>query len=215
MKDLIRFFVEAGKLKRIRRKGWLIRGVVDPETIAEHTFRMVLITWILGDNKKLSLKKALKMAVIHDLCEVYAGDTTPYDHIPLSEIARREVIEVLPPRKREEKERLAKERRVREQQALEKLIDELPKKLKDEILSLWLEYEEGASYEGRFVRQVDRIENLIQALEYKSVDSDLAINSFWLTVKELVDDPILLEFIKQLDDYFYKDTKKIKASKTL
>lgn len=211
MKDLIRFLVEAGKLKRIRRKGWLIRGVVDPETIAEHTFRMVLTTWILGDSKKLDMQRALKMALIHDLCEVYAGDTTPYDHIPLGEIARKEIIEILPPRKREEKERLAKERRVREQRALAKIIEDLPKKLKEEIMSLWLEYEEGSSSEGRFVRQVDRVENLIQALEYKNIDSGLAINSFWLTVKELVDDPKLLEFIKELDKYFYKNPKRLKG----
>lgn len=211
MKDLIRFFVEAGKLKRIRRKGWLIRGVADPETIAEHTFRVLLVTWILSDDKKLDLKKALKMALIHDLCEVYAGDTTPYDHISLSEITRREIIEKLPPRKREEKEKVARERRAREQKALAEIVNNLPKKLKEEIMSLWLEYEEGSSVEGRFVRQVDRIENLIQALEYKDVDGELAINSFWLTVKELVDDPKLLEFIKELDKYFYKNPKRLKG----
>lgn len=81
MKDLITFFVEVGKLKKMKRRGWVIRGVKDPETIAEHTFRMALMAWVFGKRKRLDIQQILKMALIHDLCEVYAGDTTPYDNI--------------------------------------------------------------------------------------------------------------------------------------
>ena len=59
-------------------------GVKDAETTAEHSFRMTIVAWILGEiaNEKgenLNLEKVIKMALCHDLCEVYSGDITPYD----------------------------------------------------------------------------------------------------------------------------------------
>jgi putative hydrolases of HD superfamily len=39
------FIYEMGLLKRYRRAGWLVAGVGEPESIAEHAFR----TAIVGD----------------------------------------------------------------------------------------------------------------------------------------------------------------------
>ena len=51
--DLINFFTKVGQLKKIKRTGWVLRGVQDPESIADHSFRLALMAWIFGQGKKL------------------------------------------------------------------------------------------------------------------------------------------------------------------
>jgi len=82
MKDLIDFFINIGKLKEMKRRGWVINRIKNPESIANHIFRMAIMTWILAKKKGgLNIERILKMALIHDLCEIYTGDTTPYDSV--------------------------------------------------------------------------------------------------------------------------------------
>lgn len=51
----------------------------NPETIAGHTFHEAIMAWILSKEKRtnFNIEKMLKIALIHDLCELYAGDMTP------------------------------------------------------------------------------------------------------------------------------------------
>ena len=79
--SLLHFFREAGKLKTLVRAGWTRKGVPAPESVAEHSFRMVLMAMVLGDRQDLDTLKLVKMCLIHDLPEVIAGDITPHDGI--------------------------------------------------------------------------------------------------------------------------------------
>ena len=72
MKELLNFFIEVGKLKRKNRRGWQVHQIKNSESTAEHIFRVAIIAWILGEKKRLNLEKVIKMALIHDLCEIYA-----------------------------------------------------------------------------------------------------------------------------------------------
>ena len=204
MKELLNFFIEIGKLKKIPRKGWIFRGVKEPETIASHTFRMAIISWLLGRQKKINTNKILKMSLIHDLCEVYAGDTTPYDKLlPRDKKQWKQIVSKWPRLSKREKEKSFLEKYKKETESLEKLILKLPSDLKKEIRSLWVDYEKGLTREGRFVRQVDRVENLLQALEYWKKNKQFAIKPWWVQIEELVDDPTLLEFLKSLEKKFH------------
>lgn len=206
MENIIKFLIETGKLKKLKRSGWVIRGIKNPETIADHTFRMAIMAWVLGERNGLNLKKALKMALIHDLCEVYAGDMTPYDGIiPKDKEERQAMLKKIPRFPKVVKEKRVKEKHEKEKAGLEKLIAYLPERTQKEIMSLWLEYENGTTREGRFIRQVDRVENLLQALEYWKKDKSFPIEPWWIQLKELVDDPNLLNFIKTLDHHFQKE----------
>ena len=80
MKNIVDFFHEIGKLSKIPRRGWVLIGIKKPADIVDHSFRLAVMTWILGKGKRLHMEKAIKMALVHDLCELYAGDTTPYDY---------------------------------------------------------------------------------------------------------------------------------------
>ena len=210
MKELIDFFHEVGKLKGKPRRGWVINEIKNPESIAEHTFRVAIMAWILGEkkSKKLNIEKILKMALIHDLCEIYAGDTTPYDPIlPRSKKKRAELLKTWPRFSSSEKKRIAKEKYRKEKKALEKLILKLPPDLKKEIKNLWLDYEKGLTREGRFFRQMDRIENFLQAMEYWKKYRKPPQGPWWLWARELFDDPLLLEIIREMDKKFHKERK--------
>lgn len=209
IKNLLDFFIEVGQLKRIKRSGWVLRGVNNSESIADHSFRLALIAWFLGKKKKLDIKKIIKMALLHDLCEIYAGDTTPYDKILfnnktllIDKKKRRKLFADWPRFSQKEKKEFFNEKYKKETQALKKLTTKLAVDLREEIRHLWRDYENGLTKEGRFVRQVDRIENLLQAFEYKKEDKALPIRAFYVQIKELVDDPILLAFIKAMDKKF-------------
>ena len=208
MKDLVDFFHELGKLKGKHRRGWVINDIKNPESIAEHTFRAAMMAWALGRKKGLNMEKLLKMAMMHDICEIYAGDTTPYDSIlPRNKKKRAELMKTWPRFSSTEKKRLAKEKHKREKKALEKLILKLPSDLKKEIKSLWLDYEMGLTAEGRFFRQMDRLEDFLQSMEYWKKYKKPPQGPWWLWAREHFDDPVLLELIKEMDQKFHKDKK--------
>jgi putative hydrolase of HD superfamily len=207
MKGFLDFFNEVGKLKGMPRRGWVIREIKNPESIAEHTFRVALMAWLLADKKKtkMNIEKLIKMALIHDLCEVYAGDTTPYDSIlPKDKKKRREIMKTWPRFSKIEREKLTKDKFNKEKKALIQIIEKLPIELKKEIKSLWLDYEKGLSREGRFFKQADRMESFLQATEYWHKYKKPMQKPIWLWARELFDEPLILELIEEINEKFYK-----------
>lgn len=207
MDEIIKFFIEIGKLKKMPRQGWVLRGIKNPESIAEHTFRVAIMAWILADkkNSKLNLGRIIKMALVHDLCEIYAGDTTPYDSIlPKDKKMRQELLKTWPRFSEKEKVKIAEAKYKKESAGLEKLVKDLSPNLKKEITNLWLEHEKRLTPEGRFFRHVDRIESFLQAAEYWKAGKKPQLKSFWIQAGEFHDDPVLLEFIEQIGKEFHK-----------
>lgn len=208
LKKLANFFINVGELKNKKRKGWELRDVKNPETIAAHSFRMAIMAWVLGEKRKLNTNRVLKMSLIHDVCEVYAGDTTPYDKmLPKNKKKLRGLLDKWPRLSKKEKEKNFREKYKKEKKALQKITSGLSPNLKKEINNLWDDYEKGLTREGRFVRQLDRLENLLQALEYWEKGEKFMIEPWWIQIKELIDDPILLEFMNVLDKKFHKGKK--------
>jgi putative hydrolase of HD superfamily len=202
------FLIKIGALKEMKRRGWILRGVKNPESIADHTFRMAIAAWLLASEKGLNINRVIKMALVHDLCEVYAGDSTPYDHfLPKSKSEFKKILAIWPRLSKTEKQRRFSKKYSRENASLDKLIVNLPIRLKREIKSLWLDYEQGLTKEGRFVRQIDRLENLLQALEYCQKDNKFPINSWWVQIEELVDDSDLIDFMVSLGKTFSRRKK--------
>ena len=90
---------------------------------------------------------------------------------------------------------------------LDKLIKNLPLKLRDEVNNLWMDYENGLSKEGRFFKQTDRIESFLQAMEYWEKNKKLPQKPWWDQARELFDDPVLLNLIEKMDKKFHKKQK--------
>jgi 5'-deoxynucleotidase YfbR-like HD superfamily hydrolase len=210
MDSIIKFFIEIGKLKEMPRRGWVIRDVKNPESIADHTFRAAMMAWVLASrkDKKINLEKLIKISLIHDLCEVYAGDITPYDSIlPTDKKRRLEMLKTWPRFTEKQKKRMAESKYKKEKAGLEKLTKDLPAGLKNEMMSLWLDYEKGKTPEGKFFQHTDRMEGFLQAAEYSRTNKNVSQKPYWTQAEELHDDPVLLKFMEEIDQEFHKKIK--------
>lgn len=212
MKNFLNFFIKVYKLKETTRTGWGIWRIKNPETIAEHTFRVCFLAFLLGRKKGLNLKKVVQCSLVHDLCEVYAGDITPLFYYQKLDIKKKRDKKILLKGIRlpeKEKKRRSKIKFEKEKKSLLKLVSFFEKNLKKEIFFRWIDYEKGLSREGRFVKQIDWIENLIQSLEY--LGPEQSGSGWWEIAQEKVYDPLLLDFLAIIQKKFYK--KKIRAQK--
>lgn len=86
---------------------------------------------------EVDIARVLKMILIHDLAENYAGDYVAFED--------------LPPTKHDE-----------EKSALASMIRNLPEETAEEFMQLWLEFEENQTNEAKFVNALDKLEAVIQ-----------------------------------------------------
>jgi len=185
--NTIKFFEEVSKLQDIKRSGWVERIVKDPQTSADHSFMVTFECLILGsDRKDIDLNRAIKMALVHDIAESQVGD-----------IITHEAWE-------EGGEMPEKKKYTLEKKALQKLLSKIDPKLRKDIMTLWLEFEERKTKEAVFVNSVDKFETIIQAVFYhKQKRSKKDMACFW-TENDLakVKDPkikkLLLEYIEKI-----------------
>jgi putative hydrolase of HD superfamily len=205
MKKFLDFLINAGKLKGKKRRGWVVHQIKNSESTAEHIFRTSLIAWILGSKKKLNLERVIKIALIHDLCEVYAPDLTPYDPLlPKDPKRALEVLKKWPKFTTAIKIKKQEDKYKAELNGLDKLTSQLPQNLKAEIKNLWLDFEKGLTREGRFVKQVDKVENLLQGIEYWKKYGKIQHKLWMRWIKEIIDDPVLIEFVRTIENNFCK-----------
>ncbi|KAJ0523024.1 putative HD/PDEase domain, 5'-deoxynucleotidase YfbR/HDDC2 [Helianthus annuus] len=141
----IDFLTLCHSLKSTKRAGWVKRDVAGPESIADHMYRMGLMALIANDTPGVNRDKCIKMAIVHDIAEAIVGDITPSDGVPKAEKSRRE----------------------------KEAIDHMCKLLgggprAEEIHELWMEYEENSTTEAKVVKDFDKIEMILQALEYEN-----------------------------------------------
>lgn len=126
-----------GKFKDLKRRGWKKRNVNCSESDADHTFSMMLMIFLLRP-KQLNLEKCFKLALIHDLSEIYSGDYLPDEISPEDKI-----------------------------QIENKSIQKLAKELNDNsLVELFNEYENKQSPEALFVNAIDKMDNVLTAKYY-------------------------------------------------
>jgi len=159
--DLLRFFENIGKLKEVKRTGWVERGVREPETSAEHSFMTAVLCMMLAD-KSIDRDKAIRMAIIHDFVEAEVGDIISKEYWEEGGSMRRQ-------------EQLALERK-----AMEKIKLLMNRETAEEVSSLWEEFEEARTPEGKFAKSVDRLEATLQAIVYhKHGNYKKSLEGFW------------------------------------
>ena len=163
-KNTIDFLSICGKLKQTRRTGWTKYKEITSqvESVADHSFRIALMAFVFGlqqeedkEEKVLDVQKLVTMALVHDIAESIVGDITP--HCGIS---------------KEEKNTL-------EVEAMEKLKETLGDVAGETIETLWLEYENGSSREARVVKELDKLEMLLQASEYENEYKDVDLTEFY------------------------------------
>ncbi|XP_076903115.1 uncharacterized protein LOC143558084 [Bidens hawaiensis] len=153
----IDFLTLCHSLKTTKRKGWVNHGINGPESIADHMYRMALMALIVGDLPGINRERCIKIAIVHDIAEAIVGDITPSDGVP-----------------KVEKSRL-------EQAALNEICNVLGGGMRaQEIKELWREYEDNASLEANLVKDFDKIEMILQALEYET-EHNRILDEFFLS----------------------------------
>jgi putative hydrolases of HD superfamily len=178
----IDFLIEADKLKNIIRRNYVSDGS-RRENDAEHSWYFALAAMILSEysNDAIDIQKVIAMAIIHDLVEIYAGDTFIYD------------------------EQAKVDQQEREKIASEKIFGLLPEDQRNHFLKLWNEFEEKSTPESKFARSIDRIvalllnlksngktwkEHQIDYSQIYAINSTIADGSstLWSYIKEQLDE---------------------------
>lgn len=137
LKD-IEFIVELEKMKSIFRQTQII-GQDRLEDDAQHSWHISVMAVLLSEysNEKIDLAKVIKMLLIHDIVEIYAGDTFCYD------------------------DEGNKNKYDRESAAADKIFGILDQKKGDELRALWEEFEEMKTPEALFAASMDRFQPML------------------------------------------------------
>ncbi|MCW3980468.1 MAG: HD domain-containing protein [Candidatus Bathyarchaeota archaeon] len=169
--DLVQFFLEIGKLKQMPRSGWISRvGIDSPESVADHTFRCAFLGMCIGDVLKLDTEKLMKMLLLHDIQESITGDLDYFNKLELG----MDNVDAA------------------ENKAILDLLSLLPAPLEGNYLSVWKEFNNQESPEAVVAKDIDKLEMILQCLEYEREGYDeekLAV--FWQNVEGQIRNPSL------------------------
>ncbi len=138
-KRQMEFLIEISKMKSIYRQSvYYEDNKIKRENDAEHSWHMCMYAVVLEEYapKGTDISKCIKMMLIHDLVEIYAGDTYLYDEKGNADKAERE------------------------RNAADKLYAMLGEQ-GDELKALWYEFEENESLEAQFANTLDRLQPLL------------------------------------------------------
>ena len=138
----IAFILEIDKLKEIERRTHLLTSG-RRENSAEHSWHVALMALVLAehaDTPNLDLFKVVKMLLLHDLVEIYAGDTWVYDVAATNTQA------------------------AREQAGASTLYALLPATQATEFTALWEEFTARSTPEAKFAAAIDALQPLVNHL---------------------------------------------------
>ena len=141
--DLVSFFRIVCNLKRVKRSGWIHKSkITSPESVADHTYLMCVMSMVLADIMDLDSGHVMKMVNIHDMAESLVGD-----HMP-GEIS-------------------SEQKQVQEDNAIKKIISKLPNSLQEKYFDIWKEYNDNITNSAKLVHNMDKLEMALQAKEYE------------------------------------------------
>jgi putative hydrolase of HD superfamily len=131
------------RLAQLPRTGWLLRGVVDPESIAEHSYGVAVVATLIVDDlrargEKVDGERVLRMALLHDIGEAFTGDIP----MPAKSVELRNAL-------------------LRAEESV------LRNALTPAQFVLWEEAEACLTLEARIVKAADKLQMLIKALTYE------------------------------------------------
>ena len=165
-----------GNLKQIKRTGWVENGVEGVESIADHMYRMGIVS-MLSDDKNLDTNRLIKVSLVHDIAESIIGDISP------KQMKERGLT-------KDEKSKM-------ERQAMQDIANKLGGDIGSELLSLWDEYENSNTKEGLWVKDIDRLEMCIQAFEYERAQK-VDLSGFYSSIVGRLKDPWLSSLGEEL-----------------
>lgn len=176
--NYVDFIATVGQSKRLLRTGWLREKVKNPESVAEHSFRVGVLAMVLADKleTQLDITKIVKMALLHDLGEVVTGDIVT---------ERGEIVDL---KKRDEKEQ-------KEREGIREIFDKIGDG--DIYVAIFDEMIGRVTPEAKIFWQLDKLEMAAQAAEYE-IEQNLNLGEFFTTVEAYMRDPLMKRIFDQL-----------------
>ncbi|MFF2021714.1 HD family hydrolase [Streptomyces sp. NPDC058171] len=142
LSQVAHFLFEAGTLKNARRTGWWMAGVRDPESVAEHSWRTALIASVIANLEGADPARAALLAVWHDTQETRTGDV---NHLGKRYAAPGDPEAVTADQ-----------------------IRGMPEPLATAVRELVTEYEGKETPEAVCARDADKLECMLQGIEYRA-----------------------------------------------
>ncbi|MFE3198396.1 HD family hydrolase [Embleya sp. NPDC059237] len=135
------FLFEAGTLKNHKRTGWWIAGVKDPESVAEHSWRAALLASVIAEAEGADPARAALLSVWHDTGESRTGDLA---HISQKYVGKGDAVAIVADQSKG-----------------------MPAGLGALMRSIVGEYEARETPEAVCAGDADKLECLVQAIEYR------------------------------------------------
>jgi len=150
---LLETLFELQGLDRVRRTGYALRGIDDPESISEHSWHVTFLVWALGiETPDLDLAHAIEVALVHDVAEIRTGD------IPMP------AGRYFPEGAKDAAEDAA--------------IRELTAPMGERVAELLEEFNRAETREARFVKACDKLQLMIKVAKYESWGAG-GLSEFW------------------------------------
>jgi putative hydrolase of HD superfamily len=132
------FLLECDRLKTVLRRNPLV-AQDRRENDAEHSWHLALMAVVLAEYAEpaVDVGRVVELVLVHDLVEIYAGDT--WIHDPVATAGQAE----------------------REQRAAERLFPLLPADQARRLRERWDEFEARRTPEARFAKALDRLQPLL------------------------------------------------------
>ncbi|MCR5368777.1 MULTISPECIES: HD domain-containing protein [Eubacterium] len=134
----LKFSAEIDKMTNVYRRTLLVSGE-RRENDAEHSWHVAVMALLFKEYcvEEPNVERAIKMLVVHDLIEIYAGDTFAYDVKGNESKAEREAA------------------------AADKLYSQLPPEQGSELKALWEEFDGMETVDAKYAACLDRIQPLL------------------------------------------------------
>jgi len=145
---MARFIFESGHLKQLPRSGWLLLGIPQPETVAEHSFRVGVIGVLLAALEGADVGRVAALCLLHDVHETRIGD--------VPSVGRAYITTAVP------------------EAVSAHQTSAMPESAAKVVQDLVAEYEATQTTESRVAHDADKIETLAQATEYMARGHDAA-----------------------------------------
>ena len=142
LEAITRFIYESGQLKHSKRQGWWQAGIKDPESVAEHSFRVAIIGYVLALMEGADPAVTAATCLFHDIIETRLGD--------IPNVAKHYTSPEVP------------------EVVIADQVSGMPAQLADNIQTLIHSYSGQGSREAILARDADKLECLMQAREYQT-----------------------------------------------
>jgi len=179
--DTLAFLHLLEQLKLQKRSGWIREGVQGAESISDHMCRMALMAMMIPSTaaRPLDIPRCVMMALVHDLAEAHVGDITPVEGVP------------------------ARVKHRLEEQAMDSFLNEMlggegNRDARDRFRSLWDEYEARETPESKLVKDLDRLELALQAVEYERSQGITTLHDFFRGSVPNLEHPVIRQWAETL-----------------